>query len=264
MYRSILSYGGPGTGKTALGVSSFWDFLKKEPVEGQTGRLLLIGRESNPDLDVPDEFIKRFPVDRANPLDFVENLKKYMVTLLAKAKKQPESRPTNIVLDGFSELGLDFLWAHQEDNPGAGKWDKYSDLKRDLTEIFLMWNPDELQANLFSTARVTRFKKQSKTDSGKVIEGDPDWMSDTTYHPALDGFWRDNLGHYFNHIVYHEMTFSAAVEKGGKTVKKSLWLSHWLPTGDYTVKNTAAHKWPLNATLENVSWPTVMAALEKM
>ena len=43
--------------------------------------------------------------------------------------------------------------------------------------------------------------------------------------------------------------------------KKQLFLSHWLVTGEYVVKNTASHKWPLSATLENASWPTVEQAL---
>lgn len=261
LYRSVLSYGGPGSGKTSFGISSFWDFQKKEPVEGQTGRLLLIGRESNPDLDIPEDMVKRFPIDRRNPLRFIESLKSYLMAALALAKKGGD-HPNNLILDGFSELGLDFLWGYGEDNPEAKKWDSYSELKRDLTEIMLMWDPAELKANLFGTARITKFKKPSKTEGGKVIEGDPDWMAEYTYHPAIDGFWRDNLGHYNNHIVYHELTWKEGPPKGGKRTKVPLYLSHWLPTGDYMVKNTAAHKWPLEATLENAGWPQVMAALE--
>ena len=58
--KSILTYGAAGVGKTALCVSSFWDFVKEEPVPGRNGRLLLIGREENDALGLPEEFVRRF------------------------------------------------------------------------------------------------------------------------------------------------------------------------------------------------------------
>ena len=70
MHISTLLYGGPGVGKTALAVSSFWDFLKREPIEGRNGRLLLIGREENDALGVPEENIVRFPLPQNNPIKF--------------------------------------------------------------------------------------------------------------------------------------------------------------------------------------------------
>ncbi len=68
LHISTLLYGGPGVGKTALATSSFWDYKKREPIEGRNGRLLLIGREENDALGIPDEFIVRFLFHRTTPL----------------------------------------------------------------------------------------------------------------------------------------------------------------------------------------------------
>ncbi len=35
LHISTLLYGGPGVGKTALATSSFWDYKKREPIEGE-------------------------------------------------------------------------------------------------------------------------------------------------------------------------------------------------------------------------------------
>ena len=78
MHISTLLYGGPGVGKTALATSSFWDYKKREPIEGRNGRLLLIGREENDALGIPDEFIVRFPLPQNDPIAFAEEFEIYL------------------------------------------------------------------------------------------------------------------------------------------------------------------------------------------
>ena len=80
LHISTLLYGGPGVGKTALATSSFWDYKKREPIEGRNGRLLLIGREENDALGIPDEFIVRFPLPQNDPIAFVNGREPLLVS----------------------------------------------------------------------------------------------------------------------------------------------------------------------------------------
>ena len=74
MHISSLLYGGPGVGKTSLAVSSFWDYMKREPVPGKNGRLLLIGREENAALGIPEEKVVRFPLPHNTPIKFAQQI----------------------------------------------------------------------------------------------------------------------------------------------------------------------------------------------
>ena len=45
---------------------------------------------------------------------------------------------------------------------------------------------------------------------------------------------------------------------------RPVYVSHWLPAGDYRTKNKLAHKWidaGLEPTFESASWPTIEAVL---
>ena len=97
MHISTLLYGGPGVGKTALATSSFWDFRKREPVEGRNGRLLLIGREENDALGIPDENIVRFPLPQNDPLTFAQDFELYL-----RALNSPNGK----------EAGITDIYAH--------------------------------------------------------------------------------------------------------------------------------------------------------
>jgi hypothetical protein len=52
---SGLLYGGPGSGKTALAVSAFYDWRTGTPVT-ENAKLVTFGREDNPALAVPESY----------------------------------------------------------------------------------------------------------------------------------------------------------------------------------------------------------------
>ena len=93
LHISTLLYGGPGVGKTSLGVSSFWDFMKREPVPGKNGRLLLIGREENDALGIPEENIVRFPLPQSDPIKFAKDFEAYL-----KALNSPKGQEAGCLL----------------------------------------------------------------------------------------------------------------------------------------------------------------------
>ena len=251
MKRTVLNWGGPGAGKTAFGVSSFWNYMAEEPVTKDggevTGRLFLVGAESNPDLGIPDSMVKAFPMDLQSPLGFVGDFTKNLRTQVAAAKRGKGF--DNYVVDGLSELNLDFIFGHGQEHGDSDKWAHWRDWKALLVEVLQLLNILKQRGNVFCTARV-----------GATKETDPEYLDDFDYIPLMDGFWRDQLGHYFNFIVHH----AANLKKGHKA---QTWRTEWLATGIYQVKNTAAHKWSaagLDPILENATWPQVEAMLEEL
>lgn len=260
---STLLYGGPGVGKTALAISSFWDFLKEEPVPGREGRWILVGQESNPALAVPEEFIKRFPIPANNPFGFVAELDLYTKALVSAAAKKG-NKITDIVFDGWTEFCRDYVWAHEIEKGSAGTWDPYRDWVRDFTSIIQRLSPRVLNANVFGTARVAEFRKAGKTAStNKEVKGDPEWMSEFKYHPSMEGQIKHQLPHYFNFVIYMDKDYKMGFAKGKET-KTEVFKSHWVATGDYSVKNILGHKWGEEPEMVDVQWPEVMAKLEAL
>lgn len=261
---SVLFYGPPGAGKTALAVSSFWDFQKREKVPGREGRILFIGREKNDSLHIPEECVRRFPFQDENPTKFMDDFEAYIRALRAAAYRG--QGPTDIVVDGWTELGFLYTWAYESEFEPNDNWAGWRDWKRRFLGAIMMLNPDELRANVFGTARVSTVKKGYITSRGKGVEGDPDWMAEFRYVPFMEGFARDMLGYYFQHVVYVESDYRPAFVNGTK-VLQTVHKSSWLPTGDYLVKNVAEHSWVESkypAVLENVTWPTVEKMLENL
>lgn len=260
--RKLLSYGPPGGGKSALCVSSFWNFLENKPIlkengEPVVGRWIQIGAEVNDELDVPAEYIKHFSISPTAPLKFADDLGKYLRTLAA-AKTQGKGVDA-LVLDGLTQFNVDYIYGHEKvDDKMFAAWRGF---KERMTELTQLLNPNLLGCNIFATARVARFKGDRDL-AGQEIQGDPDWLKGVEYIPNLDGYFRDQIGHYFSQIVY---IHAETAKKGGKyqTVHKS----QWLPGGDYLVKNQAEHKW-LKAGrpmfLENVMWPEVQSILDNL
>ena len=72
MYK-MLGYGAGGSGKTTLGISSFWDFDNYEVLD--KGIWIRLGQERNDSLRVPDEYVQRFAVDPSKPMNFVGELR---------------------------------------------------------------------------------------------------------------------------------------------------------------------------------------------
>lgn len=262
--QSYLFYGSFGAGKTCLAVSSFWDFKKEEPVEGRDGRILFLGRESNDMLNIPEEYVKRFPIDSTTPTKFLDSFEQYLKALAAKAKKG--EGPTDIVIDGWTEMGFMFQWAYETEFEPNDNWEGWRKWKSRFIGNILILNPNTLNANIFSTARVAEVRKGAKTRGGSDIKGDPDWMQDQKYIPAMEGWAKQHLGHYQDFVVYMEEDYTPLMKKGKKFLRP-IYVSHWLPAGDYRVKNKLAHKWidaGLSPTFESAAWPEIEKQLVEL
>lgn len=261
-FRSILSFGPPGAGKSAFGISSFWDYHKLESVPNESGQWLLLGRESNNDLGVPEEFVRRFPFEGVSSLAWIANLTKHLRNLAAAARKG--TGPSNIVLDGWTELGAGFEIAYKAIHEPRNKFETWEKWREKFFELIQLFDPELLQANVFSTARVREFKEGLYDPAtGKVSGRDPEWLEGKRY-PAIDGWAKLNLGHYFNFIFYHEQAVATKSEKGKKSVVP-IFLAHTIADGDFLVKNTQAHRWAklgLPATLQDSTWSELKSKLE--
>ena len=255
MHISTLLYGGPGVGKTALAVSSFWDFLKREPIEGRNGRLLLIGREENDALGVPEENIVRFPLPQNNPIKFAHDFETYLRAL--NSPKGKAAGVTDVVIDGFTELCYDFTYAYRESNDPRDQFETYREWQRTFISIMQLLHPKSLEANVFGTARVAELRKGSTSSRGTAVKGDPEWMDEFKYYPSMEGWSRHNMGHYFNMVVYLEQDVKTRMV-GGKAIKIPSHVSHWLGGGDYWTKNIFAHLWlDQSPTLDDAQWTDV-------
>ena len=255
MYISTLLYGGPGVGKTSLGVSSFWDYQKREPVAGRNGRLLLIGREENDALGVPEDLIVRFPLPQNDPIKFAQDFEIYLKAL--NSPKGKEAGITDIVVDGFTELCYDFTYAYRESNDPRDSFETYREWQRMFISIMQLLHPKALQANIIGTARVAEMRKGSTSSRGSTVKGDPEWMEEFKYYPAMEGWARHNMGHYFNMVVYLEQDIRTRVVNG-KPIRMPTHVSNWLGGGDYWTKNIFGHLWlDQPPTLDNAMWPDV-------
>lgn len=252
MHISTLLYGGPGVGKTALATSAFWDFKKREPVAGRTGRLLLIGREENDALGIPDEFIVRFPLPEENPLSFATEFETYLRAL--NSRRGQEAGITDIVIDGFTELCYDFTYAYREQHDPRDQFEVYREWQRSFIRFMQLLHPKALNANVVGTARVAELRKGTTSNRGTAVKGDPEWMDDFKYYPSMEGWARHNMGHYFNMVMYLDQDTETRI-LGGKPVKVPVHVAHMLGGGDYWTKNIFAHMWgDQPPTLVNAQW----------
>ena len=252
LHISTLLYGGPGVGKTALATSAFWDYKKREPIEGRNGRVLLIGREENDALGIPDEFIVRFPLPQNDPIAFAEEFELYLKAL--NGPKGREAGVTDVVIDGFTELCYDFTYAYRESRQPRDQFEVYREWQRAFISFMQLLHPKTIQANVIGTARVAELRKGSTTSRGAAVKGDPEWMDEFKYYPSMEGWARHNMGHYFNMVLYLEQDTVTAII-GGKPVKIPSHTTHLLGGGDYWTKNIYTHLWSEKPpTLENAMW----------
>ncbi len=255
LHISTLLYGGPGVGKTSLGVSAFWDYMKREPVPGKNGRLLLIGREENDALGIPEENIVRFPLPQNDPIKFAKDFEAYLKAL--NSPKGQEAGVTDIVIDGFTELCYDFTYAYRESNDPRDQFEVYREWQRAFINFMQLLHPKSLNANVIGTARVAELRRGNTTARGSTVKGDPDWMDEFKYYPSMEGWARHNMGHYFNMVVYLDQDVKTRMV-GGKAIKTPTHVSHWLGGGDYWTKNIFAHLWlDQPPTMENAMWTDV-------
>ena len=252
LHISTLLYGGPGVGKTALATSSFWDFKKREPIPGRNGRLLLIGREENDALGIPEENIVRFPLPQEDPLKFATDFERYLKALNSPAGK--EAGVTDVVVDGFTELCYDFTYAYRESKDPRDQFEVYREWQRAFINFMQLLHPKTMQANVIGTARVAQLRKGSTTARGNTVAGDPEWMEEFKYYPSMEGWARHNMGHYFNMVVYLEQDTETKII-GGKPARAPVHVAHMLGGGDYWTKNIFSHLWNGHPpTLTNAMW----------
>ena len=252
LHISTLLYGGPGVGKTALATSSFWDFKKREPIEGRNGRLLLIGREENDALGIPDENVVRFPLPQSDPLRFATEFETYLKAL--NSPKGKEAGVTDVVVDGFTELCYDFTYAYRESKDPRDQFEVYREWQRAFINFMQLLHPKTLEANVIGTARVAQLRKGTTTSRGNTVAGDPEWMDEFKYYPSMEGWARHNMGHYFNLVMYLEQDVQNRIVKG-IPIKEPAYTAHLLGGGDYWTKNIFAHLWEGQPpTLSNALW----------
>ena len=231
-----LFYGGPGSGKTAGALSSFWDWR----AQIRDGRWLRIGRESNSSLNVPDELVKRFTPPSENPIKFMDEMTLYFKAARLAARKQ--GHPEVYVMDGWTEWNALFLSKHYEQFGDTG-WKRFQEAKDRFFQLVQFLDPEEMDAHIITTARITRWKKPLVDKSGKELaEGDQDWQSDFKYFPAMDGWARDNLSHYFSMVIYVDQD-PGLITVNGRQRQGVQHKYYMLPSGDFWVKNWWEWQW---------------------
>lgn len=225
---SILVYGGPGVGKTALVTSAFWDWRNQKKL--CEGRWLAFGQEDNPRLNIPDDMTKRFFSPELGDSKWFTEFKQYLHTIHQGIK---QGKPLDaIAIDGYSEMCLMF-----EATSSAEGLDMWNDWRKEFYGIIQSLNKDTLNCDVLATARVMEKKKAMVRKDGRVFtEGDPDFMN-FDYYPLMMGNPKQSFSHYFNFVFYME-TDDRLVP--GKTKKQQAHVLHLVRTGDFYVKNVYA------------------------
>lgn len=125
--------------------------------------------------------------------------------------------------------------------------------------------PRTLKANVLGTARIGEFRKGTKVKGQKEVQGgDPEWMSESKYFPALEGWAKHHLGNYFKLVAYMEEDFESKIV-GGKVLHLPVYKTYMLNVGDFKVKNQWGHHWRKRgypAVLENATWPQIDKMLD--
>ena len=257
MYK-MLGYGAGGSGKTTLGISSFWDFDNYEVID--KGIWIRLGQERNDSLRVPDEFVQRFAVDPAKPMNFVGELREYLKALQVAGSKG--QGPNWLVFDGMTELAYAASFAYNLAplDPGD-RWGEWRFQKETVGLIFQLLDADALNCNIFATARIGEFRKGIQNKQSGAVQGrDPEWLSDQKYFPQMDGWARHNLISYFEYVFYLEE--EASPKKGGMPIHRC----HLITNGDFKVKNNDSHRWEakkLPIWVDNPRMSDIVAILEK-
>ena len=258
IWTSWLLYGLAGSGKSAFGVSSFWDWQQRKVIG--KGRWITIGRENNPALMVPASFRKAGNVSlrlRAPALDdttWLKDFEEVMTALLSMAKAGEHL--DGLVFDGWSEF--DLLFENTFVGSGADRnIKKFEALLNNAFAIASMLDPEELGCHVFTTARVMERRKQHvNPKTGTTMgEADPEYMSD--YYPAFRGKFRYDMPNYHNMVMYMEL----------KEGHPPTHLMHMLKTGDYLIKNSWEHAWKaanLPEAIENPTFPQVWHLLNSI
>lgn len=256
---SALFYGWAGVGKTAMGVSAFWDFKQKKQI--RDGRWLLIGHEDNDALGVPENLIVRFGSPASNPREFIDKFSTYLQAAAMKAGKS--SAPEVFFIDSLSEWNILFivnkaLFSDQRKMYGEAK-------ERFLQAIQLL-HPKVLNAHVIASARVVS-RREGQASGGLTGGGaDPDWVN-YDYFPAMEGWPRQNISHYFDIVSFVDVA-SGQVKVGDKTVTvRGHHRYRFIPDGDALVKNRWEHLWLAAGQpphLTNIVFDDILGVIAKL
>lgn len=255
-YQSHLYYGGPNAGKTWALVTAFWDPDTKKQI--RDGRLLLFGREDNPALleGIPDKLVKRFVSPIEKPLSFVAEFSTYMRAALASARS---GGPEVYGMDGLSEWNFVYMLEHATAYGISDKWAGWRAAKDQFLGLIQMLHPNELKAHVLATARVASKKKDTP-----AVEGDPDWV-DSKYFPAMDGWMRDHVSHYFNLVSYVDEEFALIKGADNKTREESVHRYYMKGSTQFLVKNVWQREWRkanMPDYLTNPKFDDIMKSIE--
>jgi hypothetical protein len=236
---SVLLYGDAGAGKTAFAASAFWDWRREKLM--RDGRLLVFGREGNSALGIPEANVKRFRSPAKDPLKFLTDFNVYMEALIVQLEKG--TGPKVIALDGWSEWNQTLLFEYDEKG-SDDYWAKFDTAKDRFFSVQRMLDPEEFDIWVLATARVDEKRKgvfSKKT--GQVTGADPDYMQGYKYIPAMVGWAKKNMAHYYDIVTYVEATPGTVKSASGKLTAATHHDYHFVQTGDYLVKNRWEHKW---------------------
>ena len=122
---STLLYGGPGAGKTALAVSSFWDWRRRKSIAN--GKIITFGAEDNPALAIPEECRhtdKGTSLRLISPmLDDTQFLEQFdLITRRLILDAQEGNHLDVLVIDGLSEFDLLFEETYGGGGDNFAKW----------------------------------------------------------------------------------------------------------------------------------------------
>ena len=196
---STLLYGGPGAGKTALAVSSFWDWRKRESIAN--GKIITFGAEDNPALAIPEECRhtdKGTSLRLISPmLDDTQFLEQFdLITRRLILDAQEGKHLDVLVIDGLSEFELLF----EETYGGGGdNFAKWSGLLSQMFYMMMRSSHTSLGCQVIMTARVME-KKKAQQSMKSSIGGDPAYM-DFDFYPSMRGSFRLHMPHYFNMVL---------------------------------------------------------------
>lgn len=254
MNISQLVYGFAGAGKTAYATSSFWDWEKREQI--RNGRLLLIGREDNPALGIPEELIKRFPNPKLDSLDFMEEFIAYLKALYLNNQDPKKEHIDAVAIDSISELALVFEIAYGNAGDNSSKYRKWDELLKKFLTAVQLFDPIVLGAHCIATARVAERRKGTSDSKGATIGADPDYM-EADLIPAMKGQFKLNLPHYFNIVSF--MDTIAPKLQGTRRVEHRL---HLEPGTDTLYKNQWEHLWTGPTVLSNKKFNDILKIIE--
>lgn len=255
---STLLYGGPGAGKSALAVSAFWNWRKREQVAN--GKWITFGAEDNPALMVPEEFRhteKGTSLRLTSPLldsqAFLDQFDLISRKLLLDAGQGKHLDV--LVIDGLSEFDLLFEETYkgsggEDDSGNFGKW---NGLLSQMFSMMMRTTHTALGCHIIMTARVME-KKKAKQTKRATMAGDPGFL-DFDYYPSMRGSFRLHMPHYFSMVLYME-TRQARV--GDKV--QPVHIVNMVRNGDFHVKNQWEWPWIQSgrpSSVANPMWPSL-------